>query len=91
VTREEQFRRNNELLALFMQQVLDDPELAEHIPDGAEVIFLPQSDSELCEANLKLGKARQAEGRQVAYIRIELVPQVRTVFVPRLRLAQVPV
>ena len=79
------------LLALFMQQVLDDPELLGAVPDEAEIIFLPQSDPELCEANLELGKARQAEGRPVAYISIELVPQVRTVFVPRLRLAQVPV
>ena len=50
---------------------------------------MPQNDPELCEANQELGKARQAEGRQVMYIEIELVPQVRTVFVPRLRLAQV--
>jgi len=90
MTGEEQFKKNNELLALFMQQVLDDPELVEHIPEGAELLFLPQNDPELCEANEELGKARQAEGRQVAYIEIELVPQVRTVFVPRLRLAQIP-
>jgi hypothetical protein len=88
--REEQFRKNNELMALFMQQVLDDPEFLGVIPDEAEIIFLPQNDPELCEANLKLGKARQAKGQSVAYISIELVPQVRTVFVPRLRLAQVP-
>jgi len=87
--REEQSRKNNELMALFMQQVLDDPRLLEEIPEEAEVIFLPQNDSDLCEANLKLGKARQAEGQKVAYISIELVPQVRTFFVPRLRLAQV--
>jgi len=49
----------------------------------------PQDDPGLCEANLKLGKARQAEGRQVVYIKIELMPQLRTAFVPRLRLAQV--
>jgi hypothetical protein len=88
--REEQSRKNNELMALFMQQVLDDPELLEAIPEGAEVIFLPQNDADLCDANLELGKARQAEGRQVAYISIELVPQVKTFFVPRLRLAQIP-
>jgi hypothetical protein len=90
MTREDQFRKNNELMALFIQQVLDDPEFLGAIPDEAEIIFLPQNDPGLCEANLELGKARQAEGRQVAYISIELVPQVRTVFVPRLRLAQIP-
>ena len=90
MTREEQFRKNNELMALFMQQVVDDPELLGAIPDEAEIIFLPQNDPELCKDNLELGKARQAKGQQVAYISIELVPQVRTVFVPRLRLAQIP-
>jgi len=90
MTREEQFRKNNELMALFMQQVLDDPELLEAIPEEAEILFLPQNDPELCQENLQLGKARQANGQEVAYISIELVPQVRTVFVPRLRLAQVP-
>ena len=88
--REEQSRKNNELLALFMLLVLDDPELLGAIPDEAEIVFLPQNDPGLCEANLKLGKARQAEGREVVYISIELVPQVRTFFVPRLRLTQVP-
>ena len=87
--REEQSRKNSELVALFMEQVLDDPELLKYVPDEAEIIFLPQNDPALCEANLELGKARQAEGRQVVYISIELVPQVKTFFVPRLRLAQV--
>jgi hypothetical protein len=45
---------------------IDDPEFLETIPDEAEIIFLPENDPELCEANLKLGKARQAEGRTVA-------------------------
>ena len=88
--RKEQSRKNNELMALFMQQVLEDPEFLEAIPDEAEIIFLPRNDSDLCEANLQLGRARQAEGRKVVYISIELVPQVRTFFVPRLRLEQVP-
>ena len=88
--REEQTRKNNALLALFMQQVLDDPEFLGAIPDEAEILFLSQNDPGLCEANLELGKAREAEGRQATYISIELVPQVRTVFVARLRLAEVP-
>ena len=36
--REEQSRKNNELMALFMQQVLDDPEFLDAIPDKAEII-----------------------------------------------------
>lgn len=88
MTREEQFRKNNELFELFMQQVLETPEFTERIPEGAEIIFLPQNDLELCQENLKLGEARKKEGRRVVYIKIELVPQVRTVFMPHLELAE---
>ncbi len=86
--RKEQFRRNNELLALFMQQLLENPELADSIPDDAEVVFLPKSDPELYQANLALGKELQAQGRKVVFVQIELIPQVMTVFVPRLTLLQ---
>ena len=88
--RQEQFRRNNELLGIFMQQLLEDPELADNIPDDAEVIFLPKSDPELYQANLALGKDLQAQGHKVVFVQIELVPQVRTIFVPRLTLVQTP-
>jgi len=71
---------------MFMQQVLDDPELLDHIPDGADIIFLPDSDPLLREANRELGAEREREGADVAYVRIEMVPQLRTVFVPRLNI-----
>lgn len=71
-----------------MQEVLESPDFVDKIPDDAEVIFLPQSDPELCEANRKLGQTHEQEGHKVVYVRIELVPQVRTVFVPHLVLAE---
>jgi len=89
MTREEQFKKNNELFELFMQRVLETPEFTESIPKGAEIIFLPTSDPELYQENLKLGEARKGEGHRVIYIKIELVPQVRTIFIPRLELAEV--
>jgi hypothetical protein len=88
MTREEQFRKNNELFELFMQRVLEAPEFTESIPEGAEIIFLPTSDPELYQENLKLSEARENEGHKVAYIKIELVPQIRTIFVPHLELAE---
>ena len=89
MTREDQSRKNNELFALFMQQVLDDPEFTDRIPEGAEIIFLPRSDPELYQENLRLGREREQEGHPLAYISIELVPEVRTMFVPRLELVRV--
>ncbi|MBI4786286.1 MAG: hypothetical protein HY782_04480 [Chloroflexi bacterium] len=91
MTRQEQCRRNDELFALFMRQVLENPALTRKISKGAQVIFLPENDPELYEANVELGKrAREKEGKRVAYIKISLVPQTMTVYVPRLEFTKTP-
>ena len=91
MTRKEQFRRNHELFALFMRQVLENPALARKIPKGAEVIFLPENDRDLYQANLELGKrVSEKEKKRVIYIKITLVPQLQTVYVPRLEFARAP-
>ena len=82
--REEQFRRNHDLFEMFMLEALNDPALAEPIPENAEVIFLPENDLELMEANRELAHAKRQEGKQVVFVRVKLIPEVRTVFVPRL-------
>ncbi len=84
MNREEQFRRNHALFEMFMLESLNDPSLTGIIPNGAEVIFLPENDAELMEANRELASIRQQEGKQVVFVRVKLVPEVRTVFVPRL-------
>lgn len=86
MNRDEQFRRNNDLFEIFMQQILDEPELLSRIPDGADIIFLPDSDPALREANQQLGAEREREGATITYVRIEMVPQLRTIFVPRLNI-----
>lgn len=82
--REELFQRNHELFEMFMLEALGDPALSAHIPDGASVVFLPESDPELMTANLELARAKQQQGEQVVFVRVKLVPEVRTIFVPRL-------
>jgi hypothetical protein len=82
--REEQFRRNHDLFEVFMLEALNDPQLTEHIPGDASVIFLPENDAELMEANLELARVKQEEGEQVVFVRVKLVPEVRTIFIPRL-------
>ncbi|HLB12385.1 MAG TPA: DUF5647 family protein [Dehalococcoidia bacterium] len=86
--RDEQFRRNNELFRIFFHQVLDSSGFAQLIPDGAEIVFLPEHDPELKEANLELVKTLEAEGKHVFLIKVTLVPETRTVFVPRLELVK---
>ena len=84
MNRDEQFKRNHDLFEMFMLEALNDPKLTEHIPTGASVIFLPESDAELAEANLELARTKKQAGEQVVLVRVKLVPEVRTVFVPRL-------
>lgn len=86
--RDEQFRRNNELFRMFMHQVLDSPKFAQLIPDGADIVFLPEHDPELKAANLELVKQLEAEGKHVFVVKVTLVPETRTVFVPKLELVE---
>jgi hypothetical protein len=88
MTRQEQFRRNHDLFALFMQQVLDNPALTKKIPKGAQVIFLPENDRDLSRANRRLAQTVRKQGGKVALIKITLVPQVVTVYTPRLEFAE---
>ncbi|MCI0476830.1 MAG: hypothetical protein L0Y55_11325, partial [Anaerolineales bacterium] len=88
MTRQEQFRRNNDLFELFMHQVLKRPALAKKIPKGAQVIFLPENDRDLSNANLRLAQTVRKQGGKVALIKITLVPQVVTVYTPRLEFAE---
>jgi hypothetical protein len=88
MNQQEQFKKNNDLFKLFMEQVLAFPELSQDIPENAEVIFLPEHDPELCQANLQLAKQSKAEGKEVIYVKISLVPETRTVFVPKMELAK---
>lgn len=86
MNRDEMFRRNHGLFEIFMQQAIDNPELTGVIPHEAELIFLPDYDSELREANLHLADQIKREGKPVVLVRVELLPETRTVFVPHMKL-----
>jgi len=88
VDREEQFQRNNELFRIFMQEVLDNPSFSLGIPEGAELIFLPENDPELKEANLSLARDCEVEGKKVVLVKVTLMPETRTVFVPKVELVK---
>jgi hypothetical protein len=84
MNREEQFRRNHELFETFMLESLTNPELTRQIPSSACVVFLPENDPDLLAANLELARNKQQQNEQVVFVRVRLVPELRTVFVPRL-------
>ena len=88
MNREEHFRRNNDLFKLFMEQIFFFPEFSEGIPEHSELIFLPEYDPELYRANLDLARQAEAEDKRVIHIKVSLVPEVRTVFVPKMELVK---
>jgi hypothetical protein len=79
--------RNMVLYTEFEQYLLEHPELGEQIPDGASVVFMPENDPELCEANQALLDRARREGRQVALVRVKgLAPARSRLIEPRAEL-----
>ena len=85
---QEIINKNLSLHYHLMMQLLRDPDSLD-VPDGAEVLFLPDDDHALREANLRLGKRREKAGATVVYVKVRLVPETRTVLTPHLSIANV--
>ena len=69
----EMLERNIELSAEFSKYLFDHPDLEESIPSDAEIILLPEFDSDLKRFNLELGKNLESAGDKVVYVRIEKI------------------
>src|SRR3972149_4231573 len=71
----------------FDKYMIDHPEIIDKIPDKSRMVFLPEYDRELYEANLKLARKRIAEGEKVVFVRIKkLAPPKSRIIRPRIRL-----
>ena len=68
--KEDLFKKNHILGVEFDRYLLEHPELMEQIPDGAEVVFLPEDDPDLLEENFKIAKERGRESGAVVLVRI---------------------
>lgn len=77
--RAEQFRRNNELFKLFMEKVLDSEELMDQIPPKADLVFLPEDDPELAQANLRLAERLHRTGKNPLIVKMSRTPGARIV------------
>ena len=86
--RQEQVKRNMELFSIFMMKALSSPDLRDQVPDNADLIFLPDNDAELKEANLRLAEELRRNGKKPILIRISYVPETMTVLVPQIELLE---
>ena len=71
MTKEELFRKNQQLSTEFELYLLEHPEIEEKIPDNAMIVLLPEYDKELADANMKLAEANKEPGQTIVYIRVE--------------------
>lgn len=73
----------------FDKYMIDHPEILDKIPDKSSMVFLPEYDRELYEANLKLAKKSIAKGQKVVLVRIKkLAPPRSRIVRPRIELVE---
>ena len=63
--------RNLLIGAEFDKFIIEHPEFLDQIPDGAQLVFLPEYDQELCEENLKLIKSLDEKEKPIIYIKFK--------------------
>ena len=71
MTKNELFEKNVTLSMEFSRYVIENPEFAEKIPKGAQVVLLPQYDPGFCRENLKLAELHREKGQPVVYVKVE--------------------
>jgi len=71
MTREDLFRKNQQLSTEFDLYLLEHPEIEGKIPDKAMIVLLPEYDKELSEINMKLAEANREPGQSIVYVRVE--------------------
>jgi len=71
MTREELFRKNQQLSTEFELYLIEHPEIEDNIPDNAMIVLVPEYDKELAEKNIELAKANKESGQTIVYVRVE--------------------
>lgn len=64
------FERNQELSVEFDRYLLDHPDVADRIPDGALVVFIPAFDKSLARRNRALARRSREKGQPVVFVQI---------------------
>jgi hypothetical protein len=65
------FLKNQQIATEFALYVLDHPEVADRIPDGALVVFLPKFDKELAKKNRAMGTKVKEKDQPVVSVKVK--------------------
>ena len=88
MTERDYFDKNLELSTEFSKYILTHPEIEQQIPEGAQVVFLLESDPELSRKNQEMAKKQKEEGQSVVFVRIKgLRQEISRLIEPRLEKA----
>ena len=71
MTREELFRKNQQLSTEFELYILEHPEIEEQIPDNAMIVLVPEYDQELATKNMELAEANKEPGQSLVYVKVK--------------------
>ena len=71
MTREELFRKNQQLSTEFELYLLEHPEIEDKIPDNAMIVLVPDYDKELADKNIELAEANKEPGQPIVYVRVK--------------------
>jgi len=70
--------KNMDLLSEFMKYSFDFPDILDQIPENAELVILPENDSEMYRENMKIVKRLQKEGQSFVIIKMKRPEPVPT-------------
>ena len=82
MTYEEQVQKNMELGEQFTAYALEHPDILKKIPEGAEIVFLPEDDSELTAQNQKIIARLTSQKQDVIIIRMRPIDRTLQTRIP---------
>ncbi len=65
-------KKNLDLHAEWMRYVFEQPDALDQIPEGAQLVFLPDNDPELSKENQKTADKLKSKGAPVMIIHLDL-------------------
>jgi hypothetical protein len=71
------FERNQQLSTEFDLYLLDHPAIADQVPEGALVVFVPAFDKGLAHRNRALARKSRPPGRPVVYVQVDRMASSR--------------
>ncbi len=77
MTTREMFERNQQLSTEFDLYLLDHPKVADQIPDGALVVFVPAYDRELARRNRALARKSRRPRQPIVYVHVNRIAASR--------------